>query len=159
MATESRLDLLVHRARIGQFVSVGVVGAAIETTIVAILTAALGINPLVAKAFGAEMSISTMFVINDRWTFAGEGNVGLLSAAQRWGKSHLVRVVGLTISFSVLYLLTSVSTFSLSVMGADLWPTAANIVGILTGMVVNYIAESLFTWRVDHSDLATARSD
>lgn len=148
MISESRLDLLVHRARIGQFVSVGAIGAVIETAIVAILTVAFGATPLVAKAVGAEISISTMFLINDRWTFAGEGDGALLSVTRRWGKSHLVRIVGLSISFSVLYLLTSGIAFSLTIAGIDLWPTIANIVGIAVGMVINYVAESLFTWRI-----------
>lgn len=148
MATESKVDALVHRARIGQFVSVGVVGATIETTIVAILTAFLGVSPLVAKAFGAETSISTMFVVNDRWTFAGEGGGGAAAFVRRWGRSHLVRMAGLSIAFSVLYLLTSVVELSLSIAGIELWPTVANIIGIAVGIAINYVAESLFTWNV-----------
>lgn len=140
--------MLAHRMRIGQFVSVGAVGAAIETTIVAILTAAFGVGPLVAKIVGAEASTSTMFAINDRWTFADEGHTGSLAIARRWGKSHLVRGVGLAISFSVLYILTNGVAFSLPVVGVDLWPTVANVVGIGAGMIVNYVAESLFTWRI-----------
>ncbi|MFC7131170.1 GtrA family protein [Haloferax chudinovii] len=148
MATDSKLNALVHRARIGQFVSVGVVGATIETLIVAILTAFLGVGPLVAKAIGAETSISTMFVVNDRWTFAGEGDVGITAFVRRWGKSHLVRVVGLSVAFGVLYILTSIVNFELPIADVNLWPTAANIMGIGAGMIINYVAESLFTWDV-----------
>ncbi|WP_081909160.1 GtrA family protein [Haloferax prahovense] len=148
MATEPKLKALIHRARIGQFISVGVVGATIETTIVALLTGIFGISPLMAKAVGAETSISTMFVVNDRWTFADEGDGGMVAFARRWTKSHLVRVVGLSVAFSVLYLLTTVVDFSFLVGGIELWPTIANIVGIGVGMTINYVAESLFTWNV-----------
>jgi putative flippase GtrA len=148
MATESKVDALVHRARIGQFVSVGVLGAMIETVVVAVLTAFLGIGPLLAKAVGAELSISTMFAVNDRWTFAGEGAVGSRAFVRRWGKSHLVRTVGLLVAFTVLYVLTNVVAFSVTVAGFEFWPTVANVIGIGVGMIINYVAESLFTWDV-----------
>ena len=148
MAAESRFNALVHRARIGQFISVGLVGAVIETIIVALLTTTTGTTPLIAKVVGAEISISTMFAINDRWTFAEEGDVNPVAIVCRWGKSHLVRIVGLSISFSTLYLLTSGVGVSFEIIGLELWPTVANIVGIGLGLVVNYIAESLFTWEI-----------
>ena len=56
----NNFNALVHRARIGQFISIGVVGATIETVIVVVLTTLLGIGPLAAKAVGAEASISTI---------------------------------------------------------------------------------------------------
>ena len=148
MATDSRVAALAHRARIGKFVSVGALGAGIETVIVALLTTLAGVGPLAAKAVGAEASITTMFVVNDRWTFAEEGGAGALAVARRWVKSHLVRAVGLVVAFAVLWLLTSVVAFELLVLGVDLWPTVANGVGIAVGMVINYVAESLFTWRI-----------
>jgi len=148
MTTKSKLDTLLHLARIGQFVSVGVVGAAIETIIVGLLTAFIGVGPIAAKAVGAELSISTMFVVNDRWTFAGEGDRGGLAFLRRWGKSHLVRAVGLGVAFSVLYVLTSLVQVTLSIAGVDAWPTVANLIGIGVGMVINYVAESLFTWDI-----------
>lgn len=89
-----------------------------------------------------------MFVINDRWTFGDEGGTGHLAFLSRWGKSHLVRVIGLGVAFSVLYLLTDVVEFNLIVAKMDLWPTVANVIGIGVGMVFNYITESLFTWNV-----------
>lgn len=148
MATNSTSKALLERTRIGQFVSVGAVGATIETTLVAVLTAFVGVGPLVAKAVGAEASVSAMFVVNDRWTFADAGAGGATAFARRWGKSHLVRAVGLSVAFAVLYVLTGVIDVSVPVWGIELWPTVANIIGIGVGMVVNYIAESLFTWRV-----------
>ncbi|WP_265108296.1 GtrA family protein [Halosolutus halophilus] len=148
MATESKIDALAQTTRIGQFVSVGVVGAVIETIIVAILTTLFGVGPLIAKAAGSETSISTMFVVNDRWTFATHGTNGYLATLRRWGKSHIVRIGGLFVAFAVLFVLTSLVEISLTVGTVDLWPTVANLIGIGVGMVLNYVAESLFTWRV-----------
>lgn len=145
---ESAFSALAHRARIGQFVSVGIVGATIETIIVALLTTVAGLGPLAAKAVGAETSISTMFVINDRWTFAGSGEGGFVALWRRWLKSHLVRIAGLSVAFLVLFLLTDFATVELRIVGVDLWPTVANGIGICVGMVFNYVAESVLTWRV-----------
>jgi len=148
MATESPLSALAHRARIGKFVSVGALGATIETLVVAVLTTAAGAGPLAAKAVGAELSISTMFLVNDRWTFAAAGDTGAGAALRRWGRSHLVRAVGLGVGFAVLFGLTGPIEATLPIAGVDLWPTVANVIGIGVGMVFNYVAESLFTWDV-----------
>ena len=148
MGTKTPLDALLHRARIGQFVSVGAIGAAIETAVVAVLTAGIGAGPLAAKAVGAELSISTMFVVNDRWTFATAREPGLVRTGRRWLKSHMVRAVGLGVAFLMLFVLTSRLTVSVPVAGVDLWPTIANGIGIGAGLGINYVAESLFTWRV-----------
>ncbi len=142
----STLAALASGTRIGQFVSVGVVGASVETAIVAVATTLLAVEPLAAKAVGAEASISLMFLINDRWTFADEGTAGRL--ARRWLRSHAVRLVGLSVAFVALFLLTTQTAITLVVVGQDLWPTVANGIGIAAGMLLNYVAESLFTWRV-----------
>lgn len=148
MGAESVLDTLAQRARIGKFVSVGGGGAAIETLVVALLTAGVGVGPLAAKAVGSELSISTMFVVNDRWTFATAREPGIGALLGRWLKSHMVRAVGLAVAFGTLFALTSLVEFSLLVAGVDLWPATANLIGIGAGMGINYVAESLFTWRV-----------
>ncbi|WP_253738723.1 GtrA family protein [Halohasta salina] len=148
MATESPLSALAHRARIGKFLSVGALGASIETLVVALLTTTAGIGPLAAKAVGAELSISTMFLVNDRWTFAAAGNAGARPALGRWGRSHLVRAVGLGVGFAVLFGLTRPIEATLPIAGVDLWPTVANGIGICVGMTFNYVAESLVTWDV-----------
>ena len=150
-ALQDRIRALATAERIGQFVSVGVAGATLETVIVALLTSgvlATTAPPLAAKAVGAEASITLMFLLNDRWTFADEGEGGVVSLLRRYGKSHLVRLGGLSVAFVTLYVLTSLTSLSLVVGGADLWPTVANAIAIGVGMTLNYVAESLVTWRV-----------
>jgi len=151
----ARLRAVASAARFGQFVSVGAAGASLETVIVALLTAGvvtdLSVHPLLAKAVGAEASISLMFLLNDRWTFADEGGSGVASLLRRYARSHAVRLGGLAVAFATLYVLTSWTDVRLVVAGANLWPTVANAIGIATGMVVNFVAESLFTWRVHDS--------
>jgi putative flippase GtrA len=150
-ALQDRLRALATAERIGRFVSVGVAGATLETVIVALLTSgvlALTAPPLAAKAVGAEASITLMFLLNDRWTFADEGEGDIASLLGRYGKSHLVRLGGLSVAFAALFVLTSLTDVRLLVAGADLWPTVANGIAIGVGMTLNYVAESLLTWRV-----------
>jgi len=143
-----KLEELYSGLRFGQFVSVGAVGATAETIVVAILTAGYGVLPQLAKAVGAEVSITLMFLINDRWTFSEAGAAGWLPRLRRYFKSHLVRAGGLFVGFAVLTALTSWTDITMVVAGADLWPTVANAIGIGCGMVLNYLTEGLFTWRV-----------
>lgn len=145
---QARARALASGTRIGQFVSVGICGASLETVIVFLLTGVLTAPPLAAKAVGAEASITLMFLLNDRWTFAGEGRGDLSAVGRRYLKSHTVRIGGLAVAFATLYLLTAHTDITIVVSGADLWPTIANLVGIGVGMTLNYVAESLLTWRV-----------
>ena len=150
---QDRLRALAAAGRIGRFVSVGVAGATLETVVVALLTSgvlARTAPPLLAKAVGAEASITLMFLVNDRWTFAGAGEAGFVSRCRRYGRSHLVRVGGLSVAFVTLFALTTWTDITVLVGGADLWPTVANAVAIGAGMTLNYVAESLVTWRVHH---------
>jgi putative flippase GtrA len=147
-------EKILTQTRISQFVSVGVVGATVETIIVAIFTSFQFLAPLSAKTIGAGVSISIMFFINDRWTFDNHGDTGTIALITRWIKSHMVRVVGLTVSFFVLYLLINIIEYSFQIFGAELWPTVANGIGIGAGMVINYIMESLFTWNINNTLVA-----
>lgn len=144
------LKSLLSGRRAGKFLSVGVAGFSLETVIVALLTVGGTLDPLLAKAIGAEASITLMFLLNDRWTFAGSGEEGIFHRLRRYIRSHLVRAGGLIVAFGVLWLLTDRTDVTLVIQGADFWPTVANGVGVAAGMSVNYIAESLFTWRVHH---------
>lgn len=146
------LSALWSPSYITQFVSVGVIGATVETIIVAIFTTIFGTSPLSAKAVGAECSITVMFLLNDQFTFAGEGSVGMVSIARRWVRSHVVRIGGLAIAFAILWLLTTHTAIQLILFGIDMWPTVANIIGIGAGLGVNYIGECLFTWDVLNTD-------
>jgi putative flippase GtrA len=154
----ARLRALASAGRIGQFVSVGVAGASLETVLVALLTGGFVVDPLLAgrplaaKAVGAEASITLMFLLNDNWTFADHGGAGPLALVRRWVKSHLVRSVGLAVAFATLFVLTSWTDIRLVVAGGDIWPTVANAVGIGVGLSINYVAESLVTWRVHETD-------
>ena len=146
--TERRIEALRSRARFGQFVSVGVVGAVCDTTVLLVLTELFGVLPEIATVVGIETAILVMFAINENWTFAGEGAGGRRSLFSRIARSHGVRAAGSLTQFLVFVAVFRGVPVSLSVAGLDAWLVVAKGTGIGVGMLVNYVAESLFTWRV-----------
>ena len=144
----ARLGELLSTVRFGKFASVGAAGATLETAIVTVLTVGFGVYGLFAKAVGAEASITLMFLLNEHWTFAEEGREDRRSLLGRYVRSHVVRAGGLALAFLVLAGLLELTDVSLLVGGSDFWPAVANLLSIGIAMSVNYVAESLFTWRV-----------
>jgi putative flippase GtrA len=145
---ESRLDALRSRVRFGRFVSVGVVGAACDTTVLLVLTEAFGVLPEVATLIGIETAILVMFAINEHWTFAGEGRDSRRSLLGRAVRSHGVRAAGSLTQFLVFVAVFRGIAVTLTLGGVDMWLLVAKGSGIGVGMVVNYVFESLFTWQV-----------
>jgi putative flippase GtrA len=143
-----RLDSLKSRARFGKFVSVGVVGAISDNLMLAMLGLGFGIPDMWAKAAGIETAIVVMFLVNEHWTFAEQGEAGIVPFAKRAGKSHLVRTGGVSVQLVVYWFLTQWLTFELVVFDMELWFLAASPIAIAVAMTVNYVFESLFTWQV-----------
>lgn len=162
------LAALRSKVRFGKFVSVGVVGAVCDTTVLVALTAGAGMLPELATLVGIETAILVMFAINERWTFADEGAADRRSLVGRLKRSHLVRAGGSLTQFVVFVIvyrvfflpidLGQIGAFWVVVRalglaggglaGFDLWLIVAKGTGIGVGLFVNYVAESLFTWRV-----------
>lgn len=147
-ADGGRIDALASRGRIGQFVTVGVLGAACDTAVLLILVEWVGLLEEVAVLLGIETAILVMFVVNDRWTFAGAGATDRRSLFGRLLRSHGVRAAGGTAQFLVFVVVFRLFFVPVTVAGIDLWLLVAKGAGIGVGMVVNYVFESLVTWRV-----------
>lgn len=144
----SRFEELASGVRFGQFASVGVVGAICDNSVLALLKLGFGVTDELAKLAGIETAIVVMFLFNDRWTFAGQGAPGVLPLVRRFLTSNLVRVGGIAVQFVVFYVLNRKTGISLSVGGTDVWFLVASLLAIGVAMAVNYLTESLFTWRV-----------
>ncbi len=140
-------DALRSRVRFGKFVSVGVVGAVCDTTVLVTLTQ-LGVLPEVATLVGIETAILVMFAINENWTFAEHGSGDGRSLVGRLVRSHGVRAAGSLTQFVVFIAIFRGFSVTVLLAGINLWLVAAKGGGIAVGMVVNYTFESLFTWRV-----------
>ena len=145
--SNSDIRALLSGVRFGKFASVGAVGAVFDLTTSSLLTVFLGVAPEIAKLVGAEVAIVVMFGINDRWTFAEHGREGPWPKLRRLLKSNLVRSVGLAVQVLVVRALSGLDV-PLVVSGVDLWTLFTFPVAIAASVLVNYVAESLFTWRI-----------
>lgn len=143
----SARDELLTASRFGQFLSVGVVGAGFDLTTSSVLAASLGVAPELSKLIGAEVAIIVMFAINEHWTFASHGLAGRTAVLKRFLKSNLVRSGGVGVQVVVVYFLTRLP-IDLQFMGVDLWELATFPIAIACSLLLNYVLESLFTWRV-----------
>jgi putative flippase GtrA len=143
----SVVDSLLSRSRFGKFVSVGAVGAVFDVTTATVLRE-LGVFPELAVFVGIEVAIVVMFLLNDNWTFAEQGAAGVGAALRRLLRSNLVRAGGIIVQLATFRFLFRVVALELTVVGIDGWFVFSKVAGIGTGMIVNYVAESVVTWRV-----------
>ena len=161
-----QLRSLVSAARFGQFVSVGVIGAICDNFVLlassgggvaAAIAGLLGfpaLAPEVAKALGIETAIIVMFLLNDNWTLASADGDGT-SRLRRLLTSNFVSIGGIAVQlvvFSVVYDAAQQTGITLSLLNIDLWLLVASLCGIGLGMLVNYVSESLITWRVHRTE-------
>ena len=138
-AVQMRLRALADPTRFGQFAGVGFAGATVDNVALFVLVELTVLGPVVAKVIAWELAIVVIFAINERWTFANYGQVGLRALGRRFLRSNAVRFGGFLVTLSVLAIL---------VYGFDVWYMAANVIGIGVGFFVNYTCESLYTWKV-----------
>ncbi|MCG1004157.1 MULTISPECIES: GtrA family protein [Halobacterium] len=150
-ALPDRLAALVSTVRFGQFVSVGAVGAVFDITTLVVLTELFGVAAAVANVVSIETAILVMFAVNERWTFADHGDTDARSVGRRLIRSHLVRAGGSTLQYVLFVAVFYNVAVDLSVAGVDLWLVVVKGGAIGVAMLVNYVFESLFTWRV-HAD-------
>ncbi|PSP73355.1 GtrA family protein [Halobacteriales archaeon QS_3_64_16] len=133
-----RAAALRSGVRLGQFLSIGVLGALFDNGLLIVLYG-FGSVPLgTAKLASAEAAILLMFACNERVTFAEWGTGGIRDLARRVLTSNLVRLGGVAVATGVLLVLTELGV----------WYVLANVVGIGVGALLNYVLESLLTWRV-----------
>ena len=138
MTVTNVLRALLSPVRFTQFLSVGIVGLLVDNVSLVVLVQSTDLAPHVAAFPSKELSITVMFLLNERWTFAetenGDSRLGV-----RFLKSNLVRSVGAAVGIGVLYLLTQF---------LGIWYVAANVAGVGVGFLFNYVLESLFTWGI-----------
>jgi putative flippase GtrA len=141
------VEELVVAPRFGKFLSVGAGGAVVDVSVSSVLTLAAVLPPQWAKLVGAELAIVLMFLVNDRWTFPDEGALGVVPKLRRLLKSNLVRTAGLVVQFAVVAVLTGLDV-QVVVFDTDVWAVVTMPIAIGFSFVINYVAESLITWRV-----------
>jgi putative flippase GtrA len=133
-----RLGAMASGLRMGQFVSVGVIGALVDSVVLIGLVEGLSLAPTVAKVGSWEAAVVVIFALNERWTFSEWGQAGLRSLGRRFLTSNVIRVGGFLVTVAVLGVLVDFGV----------WYVLANVLGIGAGFVLNYAFETLLTWRV-----------
>jgi putative flippase GtrA len=144
------VEALASGVRFGKFVSVGAVGAVFDVTTTTALIVGVGVLGEYAKLVGAEVAIIVMFVINERWTFSELGAPGAVPMLTRFFRSNLVRSGGLAVQFLIVRGFRQLG-LSVVVFGIDLWQLIPIPIAIGASVLLNYVAESLLTWRVTRS--------
>lgn len=150
-----RLEPLVSGAQFGQFVSVGAVGAVVDTAVLAAATLLFGVSELWGKAAGIEVAVILMFLLNERWTFTSCGGDGWRPVLARLGKSHLVRSGGVAVQLGVFWVLTIPYTLQITIGGLDVWFLLASLGSIGIATLINYVFEGLFTWEIGSTGSTT----
>lgn len=144
------VNALCSRIRFGKFVSVGALGAVFDITTTSVLIIMFDLLDEYAKLFGAEIAIIVMFAVNERWTFADIGAPGIIPTINRFLRSNLVRSGGLTVQFLIVRTLRQLE-ITIIIAGFDIWQLIPIPIAIAGSLGLNYIAESLLTWRVTQS--------
>jgi putative flippase GtrA len=141
MATGSPAPLreLATGIRFSQFLSVGVLGAVCDNLILVGVVEMTATAPFYAKLISAEVAIVVMFILNEQWTFGGFGGSSLSAISRRFFTSNIVRAGAAGVALVILTVLTR---------WFGIWYLVANFIGIGVGFILNYLAESLVTWRV-----------
>lgn len=118
------------------FASIGALGAIINTSVLYVLTSFIGVYYLLSAIIGTETAIISMFFLNNRFTFdpKKEGFKEILYGILR---SNTVRIGGIIVQISLLYLLTDL---------AGVYYILSNIIGIFVASIVNFIAEKHWNW-------------
>jgi dolichol-phosphate mannosyltransferase len=115
----------------GVVVNIAVVWAAVELLVVA----EPGVRAAMASALGIVVSVLSNFVLNDAWTWGDRAKGAWLSRLLRY---YLVSAAAALLQFGCamgLHLLVD----------ADLY--VAQLVGIVLGTGVNYVANNAWTFR------------
>lgn len=131
------LEALTDLRRGLKFSITSVVGLGVETALLMVLVEFFNAPLLLAKVFGAEISIATMFFLNNRYTYDGEPG----KIVTRFLKSNAVRIGGIVIGMAILKIGVSYG----------LWYPVANVAGVCVGFVFNYGLETLYTWKEHQS--------
>jgi dolichol-phosphate mannosyltransferase len=117
------------------FVKFAIVGASgvLVNECVLIALHGYGFHLLVCSIVAIELSILSNFVLNNAWTFGGEGSKTLL---RKLGCFQVISIAGALINIIVLS--------SLTMVGIDY--RIANIIGIGCGFLFNYMLNKSITW-------------
>jgi dolichol-phosphate mannosyltransferase len=143
LALRDQLEFLVNILRIRfrnsaefiRFAAVGTSGVLVNMLVYLILTRGAGIRLEIAAPIAIELSLLWNFFCNSVWTFRHRN---ASPWPNRLARFHLVTAAAATVNYVLLIVL--VKTLHIS-------DVLANLIGIAAGALINYSANSLWTWR------------
>jgi dolichol-phosphate mannosyltransferase len=119
-----------------KFSVVGAAGAVLNLIVLYVLTQS-GMFYLLSGIVATEVAILSNFALNRSWTFRDRGVRGLKPVLVALYRDHAVRFVGIVLSLSALWILTSFFGFYYMVSG---------LVGIVLATLWNYGGNQWWTW-------------
>lgn len=120
------------RGQATRFALVGLSGTVVNLGLLTLFYGALRLPLLVGVALASELAVLSNFILNDRWTF-GRHDASLT----RLARFNLSSLGGLAIAASLTTLL----------IDGGLHYQVADLVGVGSGAVCNFLTSALWTWR------------
>ena len=134
------LEYCMLRGRIRRrwlgFASVGLMGLATDTVLTGLLVTVAGVPFAWARPLPVLVAMTQNYALNNRFTFADARRSGTSALASGWVVYVACQVVGATVNWAV-----SVHVYGLGVP----WFLALPV-GVVAGMVVNFVAARRFVW-------------
>lgn len=120
----------------GRYCVVGLVGAAVDTSLLGALHEAAGIDVRTAKVAAAEVALVGNFILNEAWTFRGLGG-GRRAMVGRFARFHAICLTGMAMSVGILWMLHAY-------VGVPV--VASNGVAIVLVSIWNFTLSRRFGW-------------
>lgn len=136
MAIVLRNSAGAELGRVVRFGCVGLLGVAVNTALLWLLTEHAHLYYVVSSVVATEAAIVTNFVLHHVWTFAAQGDGE--PALAKLAKYNALAVGGLLLTVGALFALTGVLRVPYLV---------ANLAAIGAGTAWNYVASRRWAWR------------
>ena len=124
--------------RIFKFCIVGASGMGVNEGLLWLLTERMGLFYMISALLSVESTILSKFTLNELWTFRDLRRRGVMNALKRMLRFNVVRLIGLTVNLTVLFLLTEFF---------GVYYLVSNLIAIVVATIWNYIASLSLVWR------------
>ncbi|MGC8492707.1 MAG: GtrA family protein [Syntrophobacteraceae bacterium] len=119
----------------------GTVGFLVDAGIVTLLTREVGMHPLPAQFYAFSIAVTTTWLINRNWTFAGR-------TSERWIHEWTRYVAANSLGALINNIVYATLVLTLSLFSN--WPQLAVAAGSIAGMCVNFITSSQLVFVRSH---------
>lgn len=128
---------MINKKIISQFIKFSVIGflnTIINLAVLYMLTEFVGIYYLFSAVIAFIVAVTNSFIFNKIWTFNENINYKTKS---RYIKFFIISISALLVNLSLLYIL--VEFF-------EIWYIQAQIIGIITNLLINFLGNKIWTF-------------